>query len=30
MVTASIYAHVSSEQGETAALTFANGSRNVR
>ena len=30
MTTASIYAHVSNEQGETASLTFANGSRSAR
>ena len=29
MVTATIYAHVSNEQGESASLTFANGSRNA-
>jgi integrase len=28
MVTATIYAHVSNEQGESASNTFANGSRN--
>ena len=29
MTTSNIYAHVSNEQGETASLTFANGSRNA-
>ena len=29
MVTATVYAHVSSEQAETASATFANGSKNA-
>ena len=29
MVTATVYAHVSSEQAETASATFANGSKSA-